>query len=210
MAGWTICCWTRCRTPPRAQWNIAGALTAEFFAGQAAREGARTVFAVGDRKQSVYSFQGADPAEFDRWRDVMRRRVEASAGVFRDTALDVSFRSTAPVLALVDAVFADPGGRRRRGAARHAAARGAPRRPCRAGGAVGRWRRCRSRSCPSPGRVPDRQPWADLRAAAPGGWAGALDPRADRRDDAGKPRPSAGGRRRADPGPPPRRVRPAR
>jgi ATP-dependent helicase/nuclease subunit A len=92
------------------QWSIAGALTAEFFAGDAAREGRRTVFAVGDRKQSIYSFQGAEPAEFDRWRGRMRARVTASGGAFRDTELDVSFRSTAPVLALVDAVFAGPAG----------------------------------------------------------------------------------------------------
>ena len=89
------------------QWAIAGALTAEFFA-QAAGEGARTVFAVGDRKQSIYSFQGADPAGFDLWRDRMRQDVAAAGGRFRDTVLDVSFRSTAAVLALVDAVFADP------------------------------------------------------------------------------------------------------
>jgi ATP-dependent helicase/nuclease subunit A len=93
-----------------AQWDIAGALTAEFFTGEAARDGARTVFAVGDRKQSIYSFQGADPAAFDLWRGVMRNRVQAAGGVFHDTALDVSFRSAAPVLALVDAVFAGPAG----------------------------------------------------------------------------------------------------
>ena len=48
-----------------AQWQIAHALTAEFFAGQGARDADRTVFAVGDRKQSIYSFQGADTEEFD-------------------------------------------------------------------------------------------------------------------------------------------------
>ncbi len=89
------------------QWEIAGALTAEFFAQEAA-EGARTVFAVGDRKQSIYSFQGADPAGFDLWRGRMRQSVRAAGGQFRDTVLDVSFRSTTAVLALVDAVFADP------------------------------------------------------------------------------------------------------
>ena len=92
------------------QWTIAGALTAEFFAGEAARDGERTVFAVGDRKQSIYSFQGADPAGFDHWRGVMRTRVRQAGGAFKDTELDVSFRSTAPVLALVDAVFAGPAG----------------------------------------------------------------------------------------------------
>ncbi len=92
----------------REQWAIAGALTAEFFAGEAAREGTRTVFAVGDRKQSIYSFQGADPAGFDDWRGRMQASVTQAGGVFRNTGLDVSFRSTDAVLALVDAVFADP------------------------------------------------------------------------------------------------------
>ena len=90
------------------QWRIAHALTEEFFAGQGARDRTRTVFAVGDRKQSIYSFQGADTAEFDHSHDELARRVRTSGRVFRNVGLDVSFRSTAPVLALVDAVFADP------------------------------------------------------------------------------------------------------
>lgn len=90
------------------QWAIAGALTAEFFAGTGAQDGTRTVFAVGDRKQSIYSFQGADPAEFDRWRVKMDRAVTQAGGAFRNTVLDVSFRSTPAVLSLVDAVFDDP------------------------------------------------------------------------------------------------------
>jgi ATP-dependent helicase/nuclease subunit A len=90
------------------QWRIAHALTEEFFAGAGARDRTRTVFAVGDRKQSIYSFQGADTAEFDRSHDELAQRVQKSGQVFKDVGLDVSFRSTAPVLALVDAVFADP------------------------------------------------------------------------------------------------------
>ncbi|HUC19601.1 MAG TPA: double-strand break repair helicase AddA [Acetobacteraceae bacterium] len=89
------------------QWTIAEALTAEFFAGQGARDVKRTVFAVGDPKQSIYSFQGADPAGFDRWRENLRVRVAAAGEIWREPALDVSFRSTEPVLALVDAVFAE-------------------------------------------------------------------------------------------------------
>ncbi|WP_158927134.1 double-strand break repair helicase AddA [Acidisphaera sp. S103] len=90
------------------QWRIAHALTEEFFAGAGARDRIRTVFAVGDRKQSIYSFQGADTEEFDRSHDELARRVRTSGQVFEDVGLDVSFRSTGPVLALVDAVFADP------------------------------------------------------------------------------------------------------
>ncbi|HMK68672.1 MAG TPA: UvrD-helicase domain-containing protein, partial [Stellaceae bacterium] len=43
------------------QWRVVEALTREFFAGTGTRETARTVFAVGDVKQSIFSFQGADP-----------------------------------------------------------------------------------------------------------------------------------------------------
>jgi ATP-dependent helicase/nuclease subunit A len=91
-----------------AQWEIAGALTAEFFAGAGAKDGGRTVFAVGDRKQSIYSFQGADPGQFDRWRDRFSRRVRDAGEVWREVPLNVSFRSSPPVLDLVDAVFANP------------------------------------------------------------------------------------------------------
>ncbi len=90
------------------QWRIAHALTAEFFAGGGAREEHRTVFAVGDRKQSIYSFQGADVDSFNGSRDLLERRVVGAGRLFRRTPLDVSFRSTQPVLSLVDAVFDDP------------------------------------------------------------------------------------------------------
>lgn len=50
-----------------AQWEIVGALAAEFTAGGGARpQSPRSLFVVGDRKQSIYSFQGADLAAFDR------------------------------------------------------------------------------------------------------------------------------------------------
>ncbi len=90
------------------QWDIAHALSAEFFAGVGARDTHRTVFAVGDRKQSIYAFQGADVDSFNASRDLLETRVEAAGKAFRQTPLDVSFRSTQPVLSLVDAVFSDP------------------------------------------------------------------------------------------------------
>ncbi|MGE0415822.1 MAG: double-strand break repair helicase AddA [Acetobacteraceae bacterium] len=94
-------------TSPR-QWDIAHALTGEFFTGAGARDTHRTVFAVGDPKQSIYSFQGADMAEFERSRGLLATRVRHAGQEWRDQGLDVSFRSAAPVLELVDAVFADP------------------------------------------------------------------------------------------------------
>ncbi|ASC05718.1 double-strand break repair helicase AddA [Acetobacter pasteurianus] len=93
------------------QWRIAGDLTEEFFAGLGGRsedEPPRTIFAVGDYKQSIYGFQGADPDSFREWRQKFKKRVQDAHLLWREPELTVSFRSTAPVLKLVDAVFADP------------------------------------------------------------------------------------------------------
>ena len=85
------------------QWAIVRALTEEFFAGIGAEDKVRTVFVVGDRKQSIYSFQGADPEEFEK----MRRYFKAADENFEEVYLDVSFRSTAAVLDSVNTIFGD-------------------------------------------------------------------------------------------------------
>lgn len=84
------------------QWQVISALTAEFFAGQGSADYPRTLFAVGDRKQSIYSFQGAAPEEFARHEALY---TEWTEGRLRSVELNVSFRSTQPVLSLVDRVF---------------------------------------------------------------------------------------------------------
>ncbi|MEE3098355.1 MAG: UvrD-helicase domain-containing protein, partial [Pseudomonadota bacterium] len=94
------------------QWRLVRALAEEFFAGAGAREAGRTVFAVGDEKQSIYSFQGAEPREFGRMRDLFRDRLAAMAAAgegpaLRETQLAWSFRSSPVILRLVDAVFAE-------------------------------------------------------------------------------------------------------
>lgn len=90
------------------QWQVVARLADEFFVGESARPAAieRTVFAVGDEKQSIYSFQRADPAEFTRMRQYFAARVATAARRWRHIDLDISFRSTAAVLSTVDAVFA--------------------------------------------------------------------------------------------------------
>ncbi|MCQ4160667.1 double-strand break repair helicase AddA [Roseomonas sp. GC11] len=96
------------------QWEIAARLAEEFFAGLGTRgpEVVRSIFAVGDEKQSIYGFQGADAAGFARWERHFAEAVGAAGADFAAVPLNVSFRSTAPVLALVDAVFADGPARR--------------------------------------------------------------------------------------------------
>ena len=87
------------------QWDIVRALTSEFFAGAGARAAERTVFAVGDEKQSIYSFQGADPARFAQERRANAGIVQAAGRSFESPALVKSYRSTPEVLGFVDAVF---------------------------------------------------------------------------------------------------------
>ena len=93
------------------QWRVVAALADEFFAGAGAHETVRSVFAVGDVKQSIYSFQGADPTAFGAMRDRFAGRVAASGGRWDEVPLTLSFRSTRAVLAAVDAVFADDAAR---------------------------------------------------------------------------------------------------
>ena len=75
------------------QWAIVTALTAELFSGASARRGIRTVFAVGDEKQSIFSFQGAAPQEFAEMRRFFERRHREAELAFRPVELHFSFRS---------------------------------------------------------------------------------------------------------------------
>jgi len=88
------------------QWQVIQFLAEEFFVGKGARERPRTVFAVGDAKQSIYSFQRADPTAFARMRAHFAARAENIGQRLRKVELSYSFRSVSAVLEAVDAVFA--------------------------------------------------------------------------------------------------------
>jgi len=90
-----------------AQWQIIRLLADEFFAGEGAGEVERTLFAVGDEKQSIYSFQGAVPEDFAASGHDFGKKARAAAKIFEPLRLDFSFRSTPDILAAVDMVFAD-------------------------------------------------------------------------------------------------------
>lgn len=99
----------------RDQWQVVEALADEFYAGDSARSDIeRTVFAVGDLKQSIYSFQGADPGEFLAAQDRVFARADAVGAACDAVPLSLSFRSGAAVLRVVDTVFA-PGSDARHG-----------------------------------------------------------------------------------------------
>ncbi|MEO8112852.1 MAG: UvrD-helicase domain-containing protein, partial [Phenylobacterium sp.] len=92
------------------QWAIVGALTGEFFSGAGRPRDAgalpRSLFVVGDRKQSIYSFQGADPALLASETRRYIAEITTAGGRAEDVPLQASWRSTEEVLAFVDAVFA--------------------------------------------------------------------------------------------------------
>lgn len=85
-----------------AQWELIKPLQNEFFAGAGARERPRTVFSVGDPKQSIYAFQGADPERFLNEAQSLSARAAAAAQKFTAPELRTSFRSAPEILRVVD------------------------------------------------------------------------------------------------------------
>ena len=89
------------------QWQVVEALAEEFFTGSGQREEMRTLFAVGDEKQSIYSFQGAQPKMFAEMGDKFAAATEAAQQPWRRIRLNLSFRTVSPILTAVDRVFRD-------------------------------------------------------------------------------------------------------
>lgn len=94
-------------TSPK-QWQIINAVTEDFYSGETANNTNRTVFVVGDEKQSIFSFQGAEPSEFDNQKRRLNKRANEAGKNYHSGHLELSFRSTQDVLHAVDAVFANP------------------------------------------------------------------------------------------------------
>jgi ATP-dependent helicase/nuclease subunit A len=84
------------------QWNIIKALSEDFFSGLSASEKARSVFIVGDEKQSIFSFQGAD---INLGSEVFSHFKNRLGENLKEISLDTSYRSTKEILAAVDKVF---------------------------------------------------------------------------------------------------------
>ncbi|WP_306110379.1 MULTISPECIES: double-strand break repair helicase AddA [Roseovarius] len=88
------------------QWTLIERLSQEFTSGTGARaDRQRTIFVVGDKKQSIYSFQGADPEGFDRMKEDFRTKLEVTDAPLQDMEMEFSFRSAQTILSLVDETF---------------------------------------------------------------------------------------------------------
>ncbi len=88
------------------QWEIIRTLSDDFFSGEGASEETRTLFVVGDKKQSIFSFQRAAPEKFDEMHRWFDRKIRESGGTFLPVDINTSFRSVRTVLDAVDTVFA--------------------------------------------------------------------------------------------------------
>jgi ATP-dependent helicase/nuclease subunit A len=92
-------------TSPK-QWSIVRTIVSEFTPGGARANTRRTVFAVGDEKQSIFSFQGAAPRAFDEMRREFAGQFDTPEHGWRYLRFHHSFRSGENVLGGVDRVFA--------------------------------------------------------------------------------------------------------
>ncbi|MGK2226563.1 double-strand break repair helicase AddA [Devosia sp.] len=86
------------------QWRVVRAIAEEYFAGAGAVERPRSRFAVGDQKQSIYSFQGAEPALFGATGQDFALKAETVERPFEPVPLRTSFRTLPEILAAVDLV----------------------------------------------------------------------------------------------------------
>jgi ATP-dependent helicase/nuclease subunit A len=89
----------------KEQWRIIENLSSEFFASS--KDNKKTLFVVGDEKQSIFSFQGADPVTFHYMHNFFQQKSSPEENSFNSITLDTSFRSVKVVLELVDLIFND-------------------------------------------------------------------------------------------------------
>ena len=91
------------------QWRIIEKISQEFYAGEGSRDKTnRTLFVVGDKKQSIYSFQGADTFELNRIQKKFKKRFDEAAKPLKELSLQYSFRSSPTILRFVDSILEEP------------------------------------------------------------------------------------------------------
>lgn len=89
----------------RTQWELIDLLAEEFFSGLGAKQNNRTVFFVGDIKQSIFGFQGAAPELLERTGKIFAQKAEASRKDFQVVEMNLSYRSEHRIIELVNSTF---------------------------------------------------------------------------------------------------------
>ena len=83
----------------RDQWNIITTLITEFNRPDS------SIFIVGDDKQSIYSFQGADLANFNLVNEKLQTNLAKANKKFKNITLEYSYRSCGEILQFTHQVF---------------------------------------------------------------------------------------------------------
>lgn len=87
------------------QWQIIRALIDEFFSGESSKKNNRSLFVVGDDKQSIYSFQGADVKNYLSIKDFLKNKIIASQNNFSEILLNKSYRSSKAIIESIDYIM---------------------------------------------------------------------------------------------------------
>lgn len=89
------------------QWEILRMLSGDFFI-DGDTDNVHSMFVVGDTKQSIYGFQGADPEAFAASKNEIQAQIKQNLRTITEVPLTQSFRSTAAILRVVDYFFGNP------------------------------------------------------------------------------------------------------
>lgn len=91
-------------TSPK-QWQIIEAMMQEFYSGESRAK--RSIFIVGDEKQSIYSFQGADVSAYSKVNQYIKEQMHNARKDYRNIELEWVYRSSSAILDLVKEIFKD-------------------------------------------------------------------------------------------------------
>lgn len=84
------------------QWDIITAIIVDFTSSTKQKS---TIFVVGDEKQSIFSFQGADLSSFSYVNENLYKNLSDANKNFRNITLQWSYRSTKEIIDIVYLIF---------------------------------------------------------------------------------------------------------
>jgi ATP-dependent helicase/nuclease subunit A len=87
------------------QWNIIKAISDDYFSGIGASNKERTIFIVGDEKQSIFGFQGSDPNINYNIFKFFEEKLSNYSKKLHQVEIQNSFRSLSNVLEFTDLIF---------------------------------------------------------------------------------------------------------